>query len=344
MKKILFILLTINLLSSCQKEKINLISEANDTFYFDNEGASMRVQVHGNTASKVIMLIVHGGPGIGAIAYRTDLEKIEENYGVAYWDQRMAGFSQGNSNIESLQMEQQGKDAKAVLLTLKARYGTDCKFFMYGQSWGGMVTSSFMTQGDNQNLINGWVFANATHDYLRNDQITEQMMLDSSKIEIAKGNNVADWKEIVDFCDANVPNLDVDVSHKYNRLASKAQRLYDYRYNRETPNPLKSLLSTSGNQPVTASIPDLRNNYFYDTFAAEILATSFTSRLNKVTLPTLVFSGAYDFVCPALLQKEFFESLGGTQNKYLLMANSTHGMEEKEAYQAAILSFIDEFK
>jgi pimeloyl-ACP methyl ester carboxylesterase len=344
MKNILLILLSILLLAACQKENINFTTEANETFYVENEGASMRVQMHGNTASKIILLVVHGGPGNGAIAYRSDLSIIEQKYGVAYWDQRSAGFSQGNANQSGLRMEQYGKDAKAVVLALKARYGTDCSIFMYGQSWGGMVTSSFMTQGDNQKLVKGWVYANATHDYLRNDEITEEMLLDSSQIEIAKGKNVADWNEIVDFCNDNVPGLDVDISHKYNRLASKAQTLYDYRFDRKSASLLNSVLNQKDRQPLTAIVPDLRNNYFFDTLAEEILATSFTSKLLNVTLPTLVFSGAFDFVCPAKLQKEFFESLGGSQNKYLLMANSTHAMEEKEAYQSEILDFIEEFK
>jgi pimeloyl-ACP methyl ester carboxylesterase len=342
--KLIFILLGATLcLASCKKVKSKLSVNADDTFYVESNGASMRVKVHGNTTSKVILLVAHGGPGFGAIAYRPALENIEKQYGVAYWDQRAAGFSQGGNNIENLKMEQQGKDAKAVLLVLKLKY-PEFTFFIYGQSWGGMVSSSFMTQNNNQSMVKGWIFANATHDYFRNDELTMSMMLDSSVLEIARGNSVKEWKEIQDFCNKTTPSLEVEVSQEINKMARTAQGLYNYKIKPNSGSILSDLTDVESNTPGSAILPDLLNNFLYKPFAAEIIATSFTSRLNIVTTPTLVLSGAYDFVCPYQLNKEFFNSLGSVEKKHVIFYNSRHGMEENDAYQAEIASFIEQYK
>ena len=60
------------LLASCQKEEIKIGKTVSETFYVQNAGASMRVLVEGNTASKAILLFVHGGPGSSSNFYNTD--------------------------------------------------------------------------------------------------------------------------------------------------------------------------------------------------------------------------------------------------------------------------------
>src|SRR5690554_1828223 len=104
MKHFTFIIILSAVLCSCQKEQIEIGTDVSETFYVENQGASMRVLVEGNTASKTILLFVHGGPGSSAYFYNTDYisNHIEDKYAVAYWDQRNAGASQGNNNANRL--------------------------------------------------------------------------------------------------------------------------------------------------------------------------------------------------------------------------------------------------
>src|SRR5690606_29874805 len=99
MKHFIIILLTCVLFFSCQKEKIEVGANVSETFYVKNKGASMRVLVEGNTASKTILLFVHGGPGSSSYLYNTEYvsNHIEDKYAIAYWDHRNAGASQGNN-------------------------------------------------------------------------------------------------------------------------------------------------------------------------------------------------------------------------------------------------------
>jgi pimeloyl-ACP methyl ester carboxylesterase len=329
---------------SCQKEKITLGKNVSETFFVENDKASMRVQVYGNTTSKVIILVSHGGPGGGSIHYRSQLYKdqLETDYAFAYWDQRASGFSQGSNTKPTMKMEQYGKDMRAVVLTLKKRYGNDCKIFAWAHSWGGMVTSSFMTQDNNQTLINGWICLNTTHDYLRNDELTREMAMDSADSEMKQGMNIGDWQVIKDYFSNHTAGMDIDISHKFNSLANYAQSLLEYKTLKNdfgNSNEIKNMLFNE-KLPVLALLPDFQNNYFYQTFASEILGSSFKNNLSQVKTPTLVISSAYDFICPPKLQLEFYNLLGSTDKKRIVMKRSSHFMQEEQAYVDAMHDFI----
>jgi pimeloyl-ACP methyl ester carboxylesterase len=198
-KTIIFInLLIIIGLLSCQKENINFTSDAKETFYAQNEGHSMKVLVKGNTASKIILLVVHGGPGQGTYDYQAMPEFqniLEEKYAVAYWEQRVTDMSQSNKE-GNMTLKTYGDDMKTVVLTLKKRYGADAKVFIMGHSWGGLVTSQFMTDGDNQNLVQGWVFVDAVFDWNQSDKDLVTFINLRADEQIALGKNVEKWDSI----------------------------------------------------------------------------------------------------------------------------------------------------
>src|ERR1700751_1273612 len=99
------------LFSTCKKEFSGLSTDANEIFWVTNNGADMPVQVEGNTLSKVIVLVVHGGPGDGSEEYAGyETARLREKYGVAYWDQRNAGNAAGNNNLSQLSLPQMIND------------------------------------------------------------------------------------------------------------------------------------------------------------------------------------------------------------------------------------------
>ena len=121
MKPFLLFILSLVLLSSCQKESITIELNVSETFYVENNGASMHVLVEGNTESKTFLVFVHGGPGTPCLGYNTKYisENIENRYATVYWDQRNAGASQGNSNGDKLNLNQMTDDSRKLILVLK---------------------------------------------------------------------------------------------------------------------------------------------------------------------------------------------------------------------------------
>ena len=89
--RLLWLALLLGLLGAagCQTE--------GDYFFLERDGAVMPIWVRGNVDSRTLLLMVHGGPGDSAQWYIESqaFKALEARYGVAYWDQRGAGTSQG---------------------------------------------------------------------------------------------------------------------------------------------------------------------------------------------------------------------------------------------------------
>src|SRR5450631_457633 len=124
---LIFIFCSLFLFNGCQKESILISTNASEVFYVENQEASMRVFVEGNTASHIFILIIHGGPGVSSYFYDTKYisKHLGDKYAMVYWDQRNAGASQGTSNGKDLHLGIMVEDLKKVIEVLKFRYGQD---------------------------------------------------------------------------------------------------------------------------------------------------------------------------------------------------------------------------
>ncbi len=342
MKQITFIILLLPIIS-CQKERITIGEKVNETFYVQNDELSMRVQVRGNTTSKTFLVVVHGGPGGTSYAYQLDAvrEIIEPEFAVVYWDQRVSGASQGGS-VQSLRVEQFGEDLKKVIQAIQYRYGPDASVFILGHSWGGMVTASFITTGDNQRLIKGWMYVNASHNYPLNDSLTRTALLTFGSEEIRQQRNVNKWQNIIRFCEENpdVADYDFTTHQQMNAYAWEAigmiegfTPLNDDAIIRE--NLIKERI------PFTSAFVNLINPAMKN-LEKVIQRVEFSSQLHKVTVPVLVCAGSYDFVCPAGLGDDLFNRISSVKKEKLLFTQSAHNIEETAAYSAAFVRFIQE--
>jgi len=342
MKNLLFLVLATLSFSACQKEQITLGLHANDTFYLRQEDASMRVLVRGNTASKVFMLIVHGGPGSSGYIYDTPkMEKIVgKDFALAFYDQRNAGASQGNANAKQFDLDQYAEDLKELIAVLKYRYGQDIIIFLWSKSFGGMVASAFMTKDNNQDLVKGWLFVDASHNYGLNDSLTYQMLLDAGNQHIADGTNPDGWEPIVEYCQENPPGpFSFEQSIQLNKYGWKAQKII------EGLEPYQYTVIKDG--IFKEHIP-LTSYYLGKTNAAErkfnesLTPIKFSDALGKVTVPVLVCFGKLDFVCPQGLGDDFLAHIGSTDKQKLIFEKSAHHLEEQDAYYNAFREFLRE--
>ncbi|MDX1908733.1 MAG: alpha/beta hydrolase [Bacteroidia bacterium] len=327
-------------ISACQAERNELVANVNETIYVQSEGASMRVNLRGNLASKVVMLVVHGGPGGASYFYRTPaVGRLEAKYAVAYWDQRVAGASQGGSNNNTVVMAQYGEDLRKVILTLRHKYGADLQVFLMGQSWGGMVCAQFMTEGDNQELVSGWISANATHNWALNDSLTRVKLIEFGTEQIGSGKNVEKWQEIVDYCQANAGELTAEISTQLNFYAWEALELIEGFTPFDEDEVLRENL-ISERIPYTQAFLNLLNPA-NSNLSNSVIEVEFSSRLFRITKPVLALSGNYDFVVPEGNAIELIDSVSSAVKERKLFLHSGHNLEEQEAYVDAFIAFID---
>lgn len=343
MKQILISLALFIISSSCQKEIITFGTGVSETFYVENSGAAMRVLVEGNTSSKVLLLFVHGGPGAGSYIYDTDYirKNIEDRYAMVYWDQRNAGGSQGSSDGSRLNLEQMTEDLKKVIQVLKARYGQDCSLFLLSHSFGGLLTSSFMVSGNNQSMVKGWIFADASHNYPLNDSLTRQMLLLYGQQQIAIDRNTEEWEEIVSYCNLHTGNFTFGESEQLETYAGDAETYFP-----QVPEVnIVDLIKTNAvkyNWPLTSMLM----NYEYSTHAdinREIARINFSPALHVVTVPVLILYGEYDFICPKGLGNDFYNSIGSTDKKIIISPVSGHSimLQDEVLFCDEVNKFLD---
>ena len=342
MKQIVFLIFLFIIISSCQKEKISIGTNVSDTFFVDNNGESMRVQVEGNTLSHAFLIFVHGGPGSGSEFYKTDYisQNIGNKYAVVYWDQRNAGASQGNNNGNNLNLVQMTDDLKKVILVLKSRYGQNSSIFILGHSFGGLLTASFMTTGNNQSMVKGWLFVDGCHNYPLNDALTRQMLLSVGQEQIALNQNTENWNTIVSYCNQHMGN--------FNRTESA--QLEDYAADAETYlSEVNQLVISDFERNAIKDkwpITSIYFNYLYSSNASfnnDLVLTEFSSSLYKVTTPTLILFGKYDFICPKEMGDDVFNRISTTDKKMAISPISGHYMmfQDEEFFCNEVNNFIE---
>jgi pimeloyl-ACP methyl ester carboxylesterase len=339
-------------LASCQKENINFTTNADEAFYAQNQGHSMKVQVKGNTASKVILLVVHGGPGQGTYAYKEMPEFqniLEKKYAVAYWEQRVTDMSASNKEGE-ITLKTYGDDMKTVVLTLKKRYGADAKVFIMGHSWGGMVTSQFMTDGNNQNLVQGWAFVDGTYDWDQSDKDLVTFINQKANEQIALGKNVAKWdsiKRTANAYDLSAPFTELRYSTFQQNAFEGIKIFYEEDYGSlELPTSKFPLLDifkryfTSN----TYGLYYTFNNGYSEKLIIDARKQSLKLKIPSITKPVLVVTGKKDFFISPIHSKRFYDLLPAGKKEFLELPKSYHFFEEQELFVNNLVRYIEKYK
>lgn len=331
---------------SCSKEA-KLEQDMADHFYLRNNGSDMPVYVHGNGASKVFILLLHGGPGDGGLKYRnhTFSNSIEEKYAMVYWDQRHQGNSQGHMKDSDFTIDQMVEDTHFLIKSLKLRYGNDISLFLMGHSWGGTLGTAYMLKDDYQNEVNGWIESAGAHDFpMINIELTK-MLKTTANAEIAAGNHTAKWTEIRDYANTiNIDNITTEQATQLNEYAGVAETLIKG-LNTKTQSQLGDLekFFFNPNDPLGVL---LNGEQIPPSFYEELVSLSLTDQLNKITTPTLLQWGEYDFKVPKTIAEKAYEKIN-TTHKYLRIYNkSGHSSMryEPELFVQDLVDFIEKYK
>ena len=326
-------------LSACQKEDFTRSGIINDHFFLKSDGQNMPVTVAGNIDSGKLLLIVHGGPGGNALAYRNNYVKtnIESEFAVVYWYQRFAGNTQGNNG--NVHISAYRDDLKKLILLLKHAYGEDKKIYLFAHSWGGFLAPYFLVEPGNEALVNGWIQIGGAHDYALNDSLTHAMLIKHGKEQMDQNRKVKDWQPIVEWCEANDHHRNFNAA-KLNRFANHAETLID---EIERPAIFESDLSIMLSNYISISsglTNSLTSNWYNITGPAYDVKVS--KQLHQLSLPTLLLWGKYDFVCPAGLMDDLIVHLVNTQPEHHIFEKSGHApmYNETELFWDMVIDFL----
>lgn len=327
-------------LLSCNKEMTQELSlNANETFWFENKNAQMPVRVRGNTASKTLILMLHGGPGASASLYIPNFSRLEEEFAVVYWDQRNSGNSQGTHNAEHVTINSFVEDVHKLLTVLKVRYGNDVSIFLMGHSWGGLLGSAYLISDFTMPTnLKGWIEVSGVHNWPLGDYASRKMLVDEANNQMALGNKVDEWQKIIDLVQ-NVDTTSLKDMASINAAAWKAT---------------EELIGIPNAPPASVSdfiIPVFNipfvNPIKNESFIREISKFEASSKLYKVKLPCLLIWGKYDFVVPPALQEDAYNHLtNAPYKKKVLWDNVGHSpmLNRADDFNLEVSAFVNQFK
>ncbi len=340
----LFLFLLLLSFTSCSTFTGELDSEMSEVIHIRNNGADIPAYIYGNGASKVFIILIHGGPGGNGLEYRCGYfsEELEANYAMVYTDQRGQGSSHGHYTSSDMNISQMVEDLQVLVLTLKAEYGSDISVFLLGHSWGGELGTAYMVEKDYQNEINGWIEANGAHDIPMLNEEAVDMFITIGEEQIALNKNVDFWEEVLDAV-SDIPDggITVDEGGTINLYAHQAETKLDEVNGSEGcgKGPLQSIFFSPTN-PITTSIS---GNVASSLLIDEIDQLSYTNQLHKITTPSLFLWGKYDFVVPPALGVSALEKVSSEDKELFIFENSGHSPmdAEPQAFTDAIIQFVE---
>jgi len=326
--------------TGCKKEFTGLSTNANEIFWVTNNGADMPVRVMGNTASKTIILIVHGGPGDGSYDY-TDYKttRLREKYGVAFWDQRNAGSASGNNNMGKLSLPQMINDMEVIVKALKLRY-EGASIFLYAHSFGGLLAAGYLVKDSNQNNLKGWIEIDGAHNYPLCNASSRKMLMDTAASEISKGNYTSQWQNILDYCSSHDPLSSYKISSQTETFAHNAE-------------PFMGIKQRSSSLSLAEDPSDQLVNYYNlnhtssgNDFLESLEIADYSDQLYKIKIPSLLLWGQFDFTVPPVLGEDGMRNLGSANKKLVLFPHSGHHPMETDTdpVDDEIINFVDTFK
>lgn len=312
-----------------------------DMFFVRSLEADMPVMVRGNTASKKLVLFLHGGPGGTAIplAELSSFKALEARYGVAYWDQRGAGNAQGNAEAGSLTMAQHVADLDRLVDVLKRRYQPD-SLYLLGHSWGGTLATAYLLDPARQGKIKAWVSSDGSFSMVEASRLSREWALKRAQEKIDQGGDVEKWSGILAWYQ-QTPQLDpTNFAQHYRHVSDLGAYVYDPK-RLEKPDVFGMLFFS----PHSLASEMANFGHSSASMTHEVLKLDLLPEMGKITLPSLVINGRHDGMVPVGVAEAGFAALGtpASDKTLTIFEQSAHRPlgEEPAAFAEAVSAFLD---
>ena len=340
MKKIALLLLVASAFTACTNDEF---IKDGDYFHLDHNGAKMPVWVKGNFDSDVMLITVHGGPGDGGLSHALSqgFKNLEEEYLMVYWDQRLAGITQGHQRTTNLDVNVYIDDTEKLVQLIQHKYPNK-KFFMLGHSWGGQLAIGYLGTENHQSIFKGWIDLDGSVYGELESQLMKDYILDRVPAKLADPNENHDfWQYIVDWYEENPLPGNYSEAQPYWYVSSLGGDVYDYdKYIQENKIPYGQLVFNS-----------MFAMTYYSSSTDKLLwadSINFTPELENITIPSLMLWGADDGVVPVEVVDYVYDHLSTPESmKHVVkIPECGHGPqnEHPDKFFFEISHFIETYK
>jgi proline iminopeptidase len=321
-------------LSACSTKLKNEKSASKST-YFDNPDSSVQTggvkviaiqtpkgiykvwtkRIGNNPKMKV--LILHGGPGGTHEAYEC-FESFLPKEGIEfiYYDQLGSGNSDNPHDTSLYDLSRYVEEVEQVRSALKL---DNKNFFLYGQSWGGLLAMQYSLKY--QKNIKGLIISNMMASCPAYGKYAKVVLAKQIPAEVLDTINMLEKKG--DF--QNPKYLDLLLPHFY---AKHVIRLANW------PEPVNRMFGKLNKELYT-----IMQGPSEFGVSGKLKNWDISKELKKITVPTLVIGATYDTMDPAYLEWMSKELPNG---KFLLCKNGSHLClyDDQQVYFKGLINFI----
>lgn len=339
--KLIVTLLVAVSLGSCKKENK---AELDDHFFVKNDDATMPVVVRGNLESEVVVIFLHGGPGGNAstVTFLPVFQELENDYAIAYWDQRASGLAQGNPDKSTFTVEQFVEDLDMVVDAISVRYDNP-KIFLFGHSWGGALGGAYLSTGSLQDKISGFICMDSGHNLEMGLPLSVDWTENYADSLITLGTDVDYWTEVRDWCQTEP---DMTVPDNYFKYVPYLKSTAAYRTGNVEVNTGSVGFNGIFNSFMGLSV-FFNGAYVGSNF--NILELNLSSQMNSINTPSVVMWGKHDGINTLEMGYDAYNSIGDaffTEKEMIVFENSAHEpmLEEEEKFKTEFRQFVELYK
>jgi pimeloyl-ACP methyl ester carboxylesterase len=302
--------------------------------------SSQWVLIRGKNIDAPLLIHVQGGPGLPMISEANEMEKclhLENNFLVAYWDQRGCGKSFSKDILpETINMMQMADDVIACTKYLLKKYKKN-KAVIIGYSIG--ATTSLMAAAKDSDIFSSIFTAGIDVDI----PYADQYALDFAMDKAVAGNNKKMIKKINELKDHPI------VESK--KFQQRAEILFNLGGIQTGSNYGKMLLSTVKNilfsrfYGIGGLIKTVKGmEACQNALLPELNRFNLFEKVKKVSVPVHFIQGSLDGVAPLERGKSYYEQLQAANKSFTVFENSAHmpQYEEPEKFSNLITSFLND--
>ena len=304
--------------------------------------SSQWVLVRGKNIDAPLLIHVQQGPGLPIISEANEMEKhlhLENNFLVAYWDQRGCGKSFSKDILpETINLGQMADDIITCTKYLLEKYNKN-KAIIAGYSIG--ATTSLMAAAKDSSIFTA-IFATGTDidipyanhyalDFAMNKAVARNNKRMIQKINKLKSQPIVETKKFQQRARilTNLGGIKADSNYNNLILSSVKNILFSRYYG------IGGLIKTMKGMAFcqNALIPELnRLNLF--------------QKVKKVSVPVHFIQGSLDAIAPPAKGKAYYEQLETADKSFTVFEKSAHmpQYEESEKFSNLITSFLNHVK
>lgn len=301
--------------------------------FVDINGVKQGMFIAGKDATNPVLLFVHGGPGMPEYwltnRYPTGLEN---DFTVAWWDQRGAGMSYDPATFDTVTIDQLVSDTIAVTNYLRGRFGQE-RIYLLGHSGGSFIAIQAAARAPE--LYRAYVGVAQIGFQLRSEQLAYEYML----AYYGQAGN----EKMLRRLEAAPPTMSVPLPAAYDALRDDAMHGAGVGTTREMRSVVTGVFFPSWFSPVYTMREKLA--LWRGKFASKarlrdaMFATDLTEQVTQFQLPVYFLEGKYDYTCAYEEARRYFDKLGAPLKGFYTFEQSAHSpMFEEPARVRRILA------